>query len=110
MTEDEIEEVNEQIAEAGGTKYVNGFTVIGDPYDMSILFMTDQVPTSSVTISYKACLALIEMMQETLDSAKTKEIKPNGGTVLEEALLKGVSMANAQLEKQRYDNLTGFEG
>ena len=73
MTEDEIKELNEQIDQAGGSKYANGFTVIGDPHDMTIVFATHQVPTSSVTISYKACRRLIELLQESLDSAKTKE-------------------------------------
>ena len=73
MTEDEIKELNEQIAEAGGTKYANGFSVIINPYDMTIMFETHQVPTSSVTISYKACHRLIELLQEGLDCAKTKE-------------------------------------
>jgi hypothetical protein len=74
MTDDEIKELNEQIDETGGSMYVNGFTVIGDPHDMSILFMTHQVPTNCVTISYKACRRLIELLQESLDSAKAKEV------------------------------------
>ena len=73
MTEDEIKELDEQIAEAGGRKYANSFTVISEDHDMSILFMTHDVPTSGVTISYKACRKLIELLQESLDSAKAKE-------------------------------------
>ena len=74
MTEDEIEELNEQIAASGGSKYANSFTVIGDPHDMTIVFKTHEVPTSSVTISYKACHRLIELLQEGLDCAKTKDV------------------------------------
>ena len=74
MTEDEVKELNEQIDEAGGSKYANSFTVIGNPHDMSILFMTHEVPTTCVTISYKACRRLIELLQESLDDAKTKEV------------------------------------
>lgn len=91
MTEDEIKELNEQIAESGGSKYANGFTVIADPYDMTIVFATHQRPASSVTISYKACHRLIELLQGGLDCAKTKEevsaanvpqVNPNmGGTL-----------------------------
>lgn len=73
MTECEAKELNEQIAEAGGSKYANGFTVIANPYDMTILFMTHEVPTTCMTISYKACRRLIELLQESLDSAKAKE-------------------------------------
>ena len=73
MTEDEIKELNEQIAEAGGTKYANSFTVIVNPYDMSILFMTHDVPTTCMTISYKACRRLIELLQEALALSKAKE-------------------------------------
>ena len=74
MTEDEVKELNEQIDEAGGSKYANSFTVIGDNYDMSILFSTHAVPTTCVTISYKACHKLIELLQVALDNAKSKEV------------------------------------
>jgi len=132
MTEDEVKELSEQVDELGGSKYVNSFDVICCNHDMSILFSTHAVLTTCVTISYKACHKLIELLQESLDNAKSKEIKPNAGTALKEALLKGVSTANAQsaidtltamgytyeggvrwkppLGKPRYDNLTGFEG
>jgi len=73
MTEDEVKELNEQIDEAGGSKYVNSFDVIGCNHDMSILFSTHAVPTTCVTISYKACRRLMELLQESLDSAKAKE-------------------------------------
>ena len=73
MTEDEVKELNEQIDELGGSKYVNSFDVIGCNHDMSILFSTHAVPTTCVTISYDACHSLIELLQESLDSPKAKE-------------------------------------
>ena len=73
MTEDEIKELKEKIAKAGGSKYANSFTVIESPYDMTIVFKKHEDPIDCVIISYKACLTLIEMMQEVLDNAKTKE-------------------------------------
>ena len=79
MTEDEIKELNEQIAEAGGSKYANGCTVISGNNDMSILFMTHEVPTTCVTMSYKSCSRLIERLQESLDSAKSKEVSADIG-------------------------------
>lgn len=36
--------------------------------------MTHEVPTTCVTISYKACHRLIELLQEALDGAKSKEV------------------------------------
>lgn len=73
MTEDEIKELKEKIAKAGGSKYANSFTVIESPYDMTIVFKKHEDPIDCVTISYKACLTLIDMMQEVLDNAKTEE-------------------------------------
>ena len=73
MTEDEIKELKEKIAKAGGSKYANSFTVIESPYDMTIVFKKHEDPIDCVTLSYKACLTLIDMMQEVLDSAKAKE-------------------------------------
>ena len=109
MTKDEIKELDEQIAEAGGAKYANSFTVISDPHDMSILFMTHEVPTTCVTISYKACHRLIELLQEALDSAKAKEkvsaenvpqVNPNMGATLKEALAEAEKSSPAEACRQ----------
>ena len=73
MTECEAKELDEQIAEVGGSKYANGCTVISGNNDMSILFMTHEVPTTCVTMSYKSCSRLIELLRDSLDNAKAKE-------------------------------------
>lgn len=74
MTECEAKELDKQIAEAGGSKYANGCTVISGNNDMSILFMTHEVPTTCVTMSYKSCSRLIELLRDSLDNAKAKEV------------------------------------
>ena len=97
MTEDEVKELNEQIEEAGGSKYVNSFDVIGCNHDVSILFMTHEVPTTCVTISYKACHRLIELLQEALDGAKSKEVSSDIGlSALQYKALAEKDMAEAQ--------------
>ncbi len=106
MTEDEVKELNEQIDKAGGSKYANSFTVIGDNHGMSILFMTHEVPTTCVTISYKACRRLMELLQESLDNAKAKEVSaenvsfshPDLGTTLEKTLAESADIGLSALQ------------